>query len=228
VAYFVNNIADRLIDSDPMKNPCIVSSATEGWLLYAAAVTVAGIVAGFMLSAMAGLAVLTSMLTGWMYSYAGRLKQYPVLGTLVNVGIFTPLCLLCSDGSAAQPYTVSLMVVVSILVLQSQLLHEMMDAGDDRGRVLTTFLWCGRGPTLGVIVALGACLVGWVATHVQPTASGLLCIATFAATEVLAPLQVARHSQDAVAMRGVRIRIRTLGVLGGMLLYLHTIQTGGR
>lgn len=228
VAYFVNNLADRMVDRDPVKNPCIGFEATEGWLLYAALVSAAALLGGFMVNGTVGFAVAISVLAGWMYSHTGRLKQYPVLGTLANLGIFTPLCLLCSQGDAVQPYTISLMVVASILVLQNQLLHEMMDANEDRGRVMTTFLWCGRGPTLGALVVLGAFLLAWLATHLHPTFTGLLCLATFVVTEVLAPWQAARHTQDAESMRQVRVRIRTLGAVGGVLLYLHILQTGGR
>ncbi len=147
-AYLVNDWNDRALDAAEKQNPVVRANA--GVVEYAAtlvALTLTAMVAAGFNSVLALMYALMSWVAGWVYSAGPRLKKLPLVGTLTNGFIFTPLLFLGVEAGLDFRMVERVAWVFAPLLLQNQLLHEAADADDDRaGGVSTTFL--AAGPTL--------------------------------------------------------------------------------
>lgn len=160
--YLLNAVSDRDMDLDPEKNVLRGSSKKYHgelifWSLLALLLAATGPWPVFA-------ATLSCLLCGWVYSSGPRLKALPLVGTLLNVGNFSPL-LFVGLHSLPWPSVLPWIVVLfSFLLLQNQLLHEAADAEEDRhGHLNTTFLKWGLTFTVAFTALCG---IGVVSTSV--------------------------------------------------------------
>lgn len=79
------------------------------------------------------------LVTSTLYSGGPRLKRFPVIGTVSNVLIFSPLSFLgASHALPASREFWMFVALFSTLLLQNQLIHEVSDLDEDRGQSLRT------------------------------------------------------------------------------------------
>jgi len=142
--YLINSVADRHMDLDARKNPLIQSDAGEHrWAL-------AALLAGTLLLCWlapwpAGLAGLLCTAILYVYSAGPRLKAVPLVGSLMNVGNFTPLLFVGMRTTDLPAHMGSVTVAFAALLLQNQFIHEGADQTEDRGGQLRT-TWLTFGP----------------------------------------------------------------------------------
>lgn len=183
-AYGLNAWRDRHGDLDRAKNPLAGWAGTAGPLL-----SLLGLIAAGSLGLAAALgrqafaACTIALGFSWAYSAGPRLKRWPVVGSIANLGIFVPLFWL-------GPLTPGLdrrwlAQVFAGALMQNQLLHEMADADEDRrSLVRTTAQWLGPRTSLGLGVAAvwlsglwaivdGACRPGAIAVALVGTGAAL-------------------------------------------------------
>lgn len=132
-AYGINAVAERRSDRCTVKNPLV--AAPELAALATAWSLVAGILAlalALLLGPWALLACGVSLTCGVIYSVGLAAKRVPVLGLLLNTGIFAPLLavlLLPGNIPASWPHELA---IFSLLLIQNQLIHELADHEEDR------------------------------------------------------------------------------------------------
>ncbi len=108
---------------------------------------------------------------GFLYSLPGTgLKRIPVLGTLSNIWLFIPLYWAGTPAEIAG--TVPAFVLLALPMLQSQLIHELADLGEDtRARTGSTAALAGAAcvrrlvaafSVISVILAAGSTLSGYI------------------------------------------------------------------
>lgn len=152
--YGLNAISDRATDVDRRKNPLGGGACPPG----VTALVVATALAALAIAATANGAVLAatavSLASSTVYSVGPRLKALPVVGTLLNAGIFAPLLFFAVGDGTTAPAHITIAFVA--LLLQNQLLHERADADEDRAaRALTTARVLSERATLAVVAAIG-------------------------------------------------------------------------
>jgi len=197
--YLLNALADRKTDR-PGKNPVAEGDVAEARIavLLLGGVAAAASAAG---PPVVRIATALCLASGAAYSAGPRLKQWPFLGTLANATNFAPLLWVGSAGEATLPWMLPLTALFTCLLLQSQLLHEAADRGEDRAaRVRTTVLFVGDGAAALLGALLGVLLAGltW-------RAAGALAAAPLALLYAgVFPGALARLGKDAPAMTRVR------------------------
>lgn len=157
-AFLVNGVHDRGVDRTPQKNPFLEvpkdAMHTYERQLFWLVVTILILGATGPWAVLAAAAAATAI--GWAYSAGPRLKRFPVVGTLANIGIFAPLLFLAANDVADCRHILSFLPPFVALLVQNQLLHEAADADDDRrGGVRTTFIAVGRGAAAAVVALAG-------------------------------------------------------------------------
>ena len=157
-AYGWNACADAATDRDVHKNPWAghrVPVAAWAWSWGAAVGALA------LALASGGPAVLAaaslSLGASWGYSLGPRWKSRPGAGALVNTWIFVPL--LAAAGGAISGRIVALAIVLAVLLLQNQLLHECEDRAEDAAaQDRTTARWLGERWTRRLVAVLGVAI----------------------------------------------------------------------
>ena len=176
-AYGLNAIHDRFADGDPRKNPlsgmdptlAVTAAEKTLWLVRASAGLTLLLAALIGTTAVAAAAV--SLVTSTLYSAGPQWKLQPLLGTLLNVGIFAPLMVLVPMSASATPQVLLLLATFLPLLVQNQLIHECADAAEDatRGALTTRRM---LGPVWTRRLAVGVALPGALAVTFaapQPT-----------------------------------------------------------
>jgi 4-hydroxybenzoate polyprenyltransferase len=219
--YLSNGLADRALDRDAAKNP--FAEATAGtvdalggvaWTFAITALVLASFGGGVSLAATA-----TSVTAGWLYSSGPRLKRFPVVGTLLNVGCFAPL-LFVGAGHALPPATPLLTLAFTGLLLGNQLLHEAADAhDDDAGSVRTTFLTLGPRGTAAFAAFAGALPALAIALALPGTIRDVLTAMVILIFVVVVPGALAFRGADARRMAITRRLHRVASVVVGALLF---------
>jgi 4-hydroxybenzoate polyprenyltransferase len=210
-SYGVNAMHDRATDCSAAKNPLAgaarVTTDTRVvvWTCAALALIAAG--SGGVRRPVAYVAA--SLVAGAVYSAGPRLKAYPFLGTVLNVGIFLPLMWL-----AGAPICAALPITFVALLLQNQLWHEREDLDEDRvAAVRTTASVLGDGGTRVATTAVGA--IGAFGAVAMSAARGSYGVAT---ASVLACVLGAMAPLFAPPTRRRTVH-RTVSIVGGALVY---------
>jgi 4-hydroxybenzoate polyprenyltransferase len=189
-AYGLNAVVDRSTDRDAEKNPLVgLTVCPRSIAVLLAALCGAALVTAAALGPLSLAAAAASLLASSLYSAGPRLKARPVVGTLLNVGIFGPALILAMVPGCTPPGLGTLATAFSAMLLQNQLLHERADRDEDSGaRVRTTASLLSSQQTLSLVWTVGLCgalAAGWLATSrlgVWTAASG------FAATSLAAAI----------------------------------------
>ncbi len=215
-AYGINAIADRRGDRPGAKNPLVgrehVPSAV--WT----AVTACGVASiALALASPATLRaspVLISLVASAIYSVGPRIKRVPVVGTLANLFIFTPLALLVRLDGHASPHLALLLATFVVLLTQNQLVHEAGDLAEDRGAGTTssTVTFGTRASTRAACV-LGIAAAG---SFVARWGLGLVPLVASAAALAGGVLIGGASAEDAARVRHVH---RRLALAAGATLY---------
>jgi 4-hydroxybenzoate polyprenyltransferase len=219
--YLLNALSDRELDRDRRKNPLVGARGPlalhRGAVVALAAGALALAATG---PAAVGVATAVALASGAVYSVGPRLKGWPGICTLLNVGCFAPLLFVgIAEGPVGAPRW-ALAAAFAGLLLQNQLLHEAADAAEDRaGGLRTTFLVAGPrltgvfafGAGLGVLIAswwlLGVCDgPGLAALHAVPYVTAV-------------PWRVVRSGAAPARMRRLRRRHRLGSAASGALLF---------
>lgn len=223
--YLLNAISDRHLDRSESKNPFVRDHGpfrlhyVLAVLMPCFAVTLAASASSLVLAA-----TLTCVVSGTMYSVGPRLKGYPVVCTLLNLGCFAPLMLMGLAGEDVSPAQWALVATFSALLLQNQLLHEAADAKEDRdGGLQTTFGLLGpRGVVLATAV----------------TGAGVLAASWFLAEQTAVPTWLAAHAipyvlvfpwllwrcrSDEARVATLRSRHRLASAVSGALLFVAVV-----
>lgn len=159
-AYGINAIADRDGDHSPWKNPLIGAAdvpAPVHALVWATAALALALSVG--LGAWSVVAGGLSVAAGVVYSVGPRFKARPILGTICNATIFTPLLALGTGPGTDAGGLAALSLAFVVLLTQNQLVHEVADAIEDApAGVITTGGVLGPQGAFRAAAALG--LVG--------------------------------------------------------------------
>jgi 4-hydroxybenzoate polyprenyltransferase len=212
-SYGLNAVHDRATDRSTRKNPLagvsLVTPETRALVWTCGALALVGAMPG---GAVAVACVMTSLLAGAVYSAGPRLKAYPFLGTLLNVGIFLPLMGVAGAATLPDP---ALPITFAALLLQNQLWHEREDLDEDRASgALTTAAVLGERGTAAAVIALGAAgVIGAAVTcagrgrWTEAAASTIACALASAVPLLAAPEQR-------------RAAHRCAAITGGALVYV--------
>lgn len=223
--YLLNAISDRTLDRSAAKNP-FVRARRPSPSHYALAVALPC----FALALAAGAsslvlwATLVSIVSGTIYSVGPRLKGYPIVCTLLNVGCFAPLMLMGHTGNDVSPAQWALVATFSALLLQNQLLHEAADAKEDRdGGLLTTYALLGPwGVTLATAaMGAGAMAASW--SLAQHAAASTWLVAHAIPYVVVFPWLLWRYRSEDVRVAELRSRHRLVSAVSGALLFVVVI-----
>lgn len=186
-AYGLNAIHDRFADGDPQKNPLsgmdanLANLAAERTLWLVRAMAVLTLLWAGLVGVSAVLAAVVSLVTSTIYSAGPQWKLQPLLGTLLNVGIFAPLLLLVPMAGPGTGQVLLLLAVFLPLLVQNQLIHECADAAEDATRgALTTARLLGLVWTRRLAVAVA--LPGGVAVTLLAPARLVVVVALLALT----------------------------------------------
>lgn len=200
--YLINSLSDVEVDGHVGKNALVQAGSTT---LQRAGRAVPVLLAGACCCAgsvglVPALAALLAAAAGIVYSVGPRLKRRPVIGTLSNVAIFTPGLFLGVTDQDSLARAWWLVVPFSVLLVQNQIVHEVVDAGDDAaGRLLTTYRWGGR-PGVAVVLVLVS-LGGALALVARSPATLTLTLALSLLLPVPSLVVVARSNARARATR---------------------------
>lgn len=217
-AYGLNAIADRHDDASASKNPLVrVAHVPPAIAASVVACAVAAVALAALLPAVRVQPAMLSVLWGSIYSVGPRLKRLPLLSTLTNCGIFTPLAFLTGDGAHA-PHFGLLVATFVTLQTQAQLIHEVADRDEDlNAAVRSTAVTWGGATTLGAARALGVVVaVGFLMSGPWTVTRGLAIVTVAAAALVL------RGAMPADAAR-LRIRHRRLALFLAALLFASAV-----
>ena len=212
-AYGINAVAERRTDLCAGKNPLVV--APELAALATACALLASLLAlalAVILGPWALLACGVSLGCGVAYSGAG--KRVPVLGLLLNTGIFAPLMAVLLVPGATPPSWAHELALFTLLLTQNQLIHELADAAEDRA--------AGARTTARLLGVRGTVRAAIVAGLVIPLAS--LALAPTRPQALLGSALAAVTTAIVYAARGdparARVAHRATACLGGALLWL--------
>jgi 4-hydroxybenzoate polyprenyltransferase len=228
--YLLNALSDRGLDRDPRKNPLVGSTGpmvAHRIALLALAVAALALAATGPWPALA--ATLVALGSGTVYSVGPRLKGWPGICTLLNVGCFAPLLYV---GLARAPIGAAQWALAGAfagLLLQNQLVHEAADAVEDRaGGLRTTFLVAGPRGTAALVLLAGLGVAAASLALLSAGGAGLsVLLALHAAPYVtLVPWRVARDGSDPARMRRLR-RVHRVGSAASGALLFSTMLLGG-
>jgi 4-hydroxybenzoate polyprenyltransferase len=148
-AYGLNAISDRATDLDERKNPLLRGVDCRAALAVVLAAGGAAVGMSLLFSSVVRAAVAISLASATVYSVGPRAKRLPVLGTLLNLGIFAPLLWLGRERPLAIEW-----VTFAVLLLQNQLLHERADAAEDAAAGVRSTAWAlgERGTMIAIFV----------------------------------------------------------------------------
>ncbi len=215
--YGINAIADRDGDRDGTKNPLAGRARvpTAVWIAVLASGIAALALAWRDAATLRATPVLISLAASALYSVGPRLKCVPVIGTLTNLFIFTPLAALTRLDGTDAPHLGLLLVTFVVLLTQNQLVHEAGDLVEDRGAgtASSTVIFGTRASTraaraLGIAAAFAFVAV-WGPTGMvlfasaAPLGGGILIGST--------------SSEEAARVRHVH---RRLSLIAGAILFL--------
>ena len=219
--YLLNGLADAYMDRRGGKNPLAGFRGRTG--PYRAVIVVLGAIA-LVLSASGSfpaiVATATALTSGTLYSVGPRLKRFPIVCTLLNVGCFAPLLFVGTPDREIFQVQWALGAAFVALLLQNQLLHEAADAEDDaRGGVRTTFSVLGPAGTAVLAMLLGSGLV--LAALCVLVLRGAPAALALSATPfvVIFPWSLARHGSNAQRMLRTRTTHRMSSAALGALLF---------
>jgi 4-hydroxybenzoate polyprenyltransferase len=214
-AYAINAVAERGSDRSARKNPLVaapeLAALATTWALVAS-----GLALGLasILGPWALLACGSSLLCGVAYSVGPAGKRTPVVGLLLNTGIFAPLSavlLLPGEVPASWPHELA---IFSALLIQNQLLHELADHDEDlaAGARTTAQLLGHRGAVQ--VAALAGLMIPVLSLGLAPTAGQCLL---GSALGVITTVIAATAGRDPAR---ARTRHRRSACAGGALLWL--------
>lgn len=217
--YLVNSVYDRRMDVDPRKNPLIVPGMGKPRSSLVALPAISLMLA---LGAPwpAQLAAVSSLAFFYVYSAGPRLKAIPVIGSIANVGLFTPLLFVGMRETSVQPGFLYIVMVCAALVFETQLIHEAADQVEDAaGGIHTTWLTLGARWTalLTALAGLGAAAAA--AGMMSGVRSAVVVIIIGAVSGVAFPLLLAWHGADAKQAARLRVTHRWCGTLFGAGLF---------
>lgn len=212
-AYGVNAVAERRTDRSIFKNVLVGAPAVAGLAsLCASLVAGLALLLACLLGAWALLACMLSLACGLAYSVGLAGKRVPVLGLLLNTGIFAPLMAVLLVPDAVPISWAHELAVFVLLLMQNQLVHELADLAEDRAAgAHTTARWLGARGTRTIVVAAG-CAIPVASLLLAPTAAQALIAATLAGITTA----IACGPEPARA----RAAHRVAACLGGALLWL--------
>jgi 4-hydroxybenzoate polyprenyltransferase len=217
--YLLNSVTDRRMDLDARKNPFILPGAGEHRYSLTGVVVV-GLVLAALAPWPARIAALTSLVLGSLYSVGPRLKSIPIIGTLGNIGNFTPLLFVGMASNSLPPRFAYLALTFTTLLLQNQLIHEAGDAIEDRGGGVRT-TWLVLGPTWTSLIAAG------IGVGAAVSASYLVSLHPWSAVTPIVgaifglafPLLLAQRGTDPLRAAHLRIEHRGCALLVGTALF---------
>ncbi len=214
-AYGLNSVAERRSDHSTGKNPLVAAPELAPLAVFCA--LAAGLLALLLASGLGSWALLAcgiSLACGGAYSVGVQGKRVPVLGLLLNTGIFTPLTAVLLLPGKVPPSFVHETILFTLLLIQNQLVHELADIDEDReaGAWTTARLLGPRGTlraALGVGIAIPLASL-WLAPS--------LALALLASVLALAATRIALAAEHDAAR--ARVRHRWLALAGGALSWL--------
>ena len=211
-AYGVNAATDRHTDRCSRKNPLVAAPGRVAPAIACALiVAIAALILALALGRLAPLACGLSLLCGLAYSLAG--KRVPVLGLVLNAGIFAPLMAVLLVPGAAPPSFAHELAVFTALLIQNQLLHELADVEEDRAAGAgTTAQRLGDAGAVRVAVAVGLA-IPLVSLWLAPPRHALLA----AGVAAVATGITAAARRDPARARALH---RVTACVGGALLWL--------
>jgi 4-hydroxybenzoate polyprenyltransferase len=208
-AYGINAVAERHSDRSATKNP-LVAAPELAPLATASALTVA--VLAFALALTLGpwalLACGLSLTCGAAYSVGIAGKHVPVLGLVLNTGIFAPLAAVLLRPDAIPPSWAHELAVFGLLLIQNQLVHELADYEEDRAAGARTTAHLLRRRSTIRMTALAGLAVPLVSIALAPStgqallSSAIAGIATVIAFESRRDPARARRVHRAIAFAG--------------------------
>ena len=212
-AYGINAVAERHTDRCADKNPLV--AAPERAALATACALLASLLAlalALLLGPWSLLACATSLGCGVAYSVAG--KRVPVLGLLLNTGIFAPLmAVLLVPGATPASWPHELAVFI-LLLIQNQLIHELADEAEDRAAgARTTAQWLRRRGTVRAAILVGLA-VPLASLALAPSLVHALLGSALAAVATAVVWHAGRDPATA------RVAHRVAACVGGALLWL--------
>jgi len=220
IAYYVNNQSDRIIDGNADKNTLILrNDRGMRWVIVCGLISVITTVAAFFSHTIIGLAVMISLLFGWIYSYIGRVKKYPFIGTLFNLFIFIPLLFFCYSGNYRPNLVYEIIAVFTAMMVQNQLIHEVMDQEEDRrGGIRTTYMVIGFPMTLTLITVTGVVQLAVIALIIKGHYQ-ILIVIPFLLLTLLVPVSMHVYYKTGRNIKTIRMIQRILGFIGGSLVF---------
>ncbi len=210
-AYGINAILERHSDRSVAKNPLVGAPELAPLATtYALAVAALALGLALVLGRWAALACGLSLICGAAYSVGirGAGKHVPVLGLILNTGIFAPLAAVLLLPSSIPPSWVHELAVFTLLLIQNQLVHELADDQEDRAAgARTTAQLLGRPNTVRVAVLTGFAVplasIGLAPTSGQALlSSAIAAVATVIAFEARRDPARSRRSHRAIAFAG--------------------------
>lgn len=214
-AYGINAVAERRTDRSAAKNPLVAAPelaplATAGAL----AVALLALALALALGPWALLACGLSLTCGAAYSVGIAGKHVPVLGLLLNTGIFAPLAAILLQPDAIPPSWAHELAVFSLLLIQNQLVHELADYDEDRAAgARTTAHMLRRRGTVRVAVLVGFA-VPLVSIGLAPSSGQALLSSAIAGIATVIAFEARR---DPARARRVH---RAIAFVGGAALWL--------
>jgi 4-hydroxybenzoate polyprenyltransferase len=211
-AYGVNAAADRHTDRCSRKNPLVADPGRVAPAIACALlVALVALTLALAVGRVAPLACGLSLVCGLAYSLGG--KRVPVLGLVLNAGIFAPLMAVLLVPGAVPPTWAHELAVFTALLIQNQLIHELADDEEDRA--------AGAGTTAQLLGGAGAVYLAVAVGLAVPLISPWLAPPRHA---LLAALLAALATGIAAAARRDPARARVLhrvtACVGGALLWL--------
>lgn len=217
--YLLNSVADRRMDQDARKNPLIIPGAGDPIFSLVGLLSASLVVAAFS-PRPAQLATVLALIFFFVYSAGPRVKSVPVIGSLVNVVLFTPLLLLGMHDGVLPPGFAWVVLACAALVLETQFIHEAADQAEDRvGHVHTTWLTLGPRWTAVLASACGLLAAGGAAAIVPAFRSAALSGLVIAVFAIAFPLLLVRRGHDPRQAARLRLLHRWCGVLLGAAVF---------
>ncbi len=213
--YLLNGVSDRAMDRSVEKN-ALAGQLRPGVHVHAVLFALSATAVGLSLSAPwpVTLATAICLASGVVYSVGPRLKQYPVVGTLLNVTNFAPLLWVGLSAEEIPAGLGPLTLAFVGLLLQNQLIHEAADRDEDaRGRVVTTVRAFGERASAIFAAGLGLVVASAPDGLVLSSLLGLVFVAGF-------PLALALRGRDARLMNRVRRLHRLASVAAGAAAFV--------
>ncbi|MFV8749441.1 UbiA family prenyltransferase [Nannocystaceae bacterium ST9] len=220
-AYGINAVAERHSDRSAAKNPLVAApeQATHATML-ALVVGLLALGLAALLGTWALLAAALSLICGATYSVGVAGKHVPVLGLVLNTGIFAPLTALLLRPDLIPPSWPHELAVFVLLLIQNQLIHELADYDEDRAAgARTTARLLRRRGTIRVAVLAGFA-VPLASIALAPSAGQALLSSAIAAVATLIAFEARR---DPARSRQVH---RAVAFAGGALLWLFARVVG--